>query len=101
MKFLIMVLPIRLPVPPEQGAEPYGAAREWIGERLGDGRMDCAYVFADGGGLAIGNAETHEQVFDELMSYSLCPFFRREVKPLCDLEHTFGTIVKTFSRAAG
>ena len=101
MKFLIMGLPIPLPVPPEQGAELYQAAREWIGERLEDGRMDCAYVFAEGGGLSIVNAETHEQIFDELLSYPPYSFFKWEVKPLCDWEHTFGTIVEAFSRAGG
>ena len=93
-----MVLPIPLPVPPEQGAELYQAAGKWISERLEDGRMDCAYVFVDGGGLAIRNAETHEQAFDELMSYPLYQFFRWEVKPLCDWEHTFGSIIEAYSR---
>ena len=101
MKFLIMVLPIPLPVPPEKGAELYQAAEEWIAERLEDGRMDCAYVFADGGGLAISNAETHEQVFDELISYPLYPFFRWEVRLLCDLAHSFGTIIEAYAGAGG
>mgnify|MGYP001819831718 FL=1 len=101
MKFLVMATPLPIPIPPEQGADLYQAARAWIAERLGDGRIDCAYIFVDGGGLAISNAETHEQVFDELLSYPLYRFFGWEVKPLCDVEHTFGTVIEGFTRAGG
>ena len=101
MKFLVMATPLPIPVPPEQGAELYQAAKDWIGERLEDGRMDCAYGFVDAGGLSINNAETHEQVFDALMSYPLYQFFRWELKPLCDWKHTFVTIIEAFSRGSG
>ena len=90
MKFLIMATPLPIPIPPEQGAELYQAASDWIAARVGDGRIDCTYIFIAGGGFAITNAETHEQVFDELLSYPLYRFFGWEVEPLCEWEHTFG-----------
>jgi len=101
MKFLVMVLPIPLPVPPEQGADLYRAALAWINERLEDGRMDCCYVLADGGGVAISNSETHEELFDEMLSYPLYPFYNFEFKPLCDVEHGMGTVIQAYSRAGG
>ncbi len=92
MKYLVTALPGITPVPPEQAAELYQAASEWIQAGLADGRFDCVYVFADGGGISIGNAESHEEVFGTLVSYPLYPFFRWEVKPLCDWSDTFGSI---------
>jgi hypothetical protein len=97
MKFLVMVLPLPLPVPPEQGVDLHRAALAWINERLEDGRMDCCYVFANGGGVAISNAESHEQLFDEIVSYPLHPFYRFEVEPLCDVAHTLRTTIGIYS----
>lgn len=101
MKFLITVLPRPVPMPPEQGAVLNQAALDWINERLADGRMDCCYVFADGGGVAITNAETHEQVFDEIIAYPLYPFYSFDVKPLCDVGHTMGSVIQAYSGAGG
>jgi hypothetical protein len=101
MKFLIMATPLPIPIPPELGADLYRAAGDWLGQRLGDGRMDCVYTFVDAGGLAISNAESHEQVFAELLSYPLYRFFGWEVKPLCEWEPTFDTVIEAFSRGSG
>lgn len=101
MKFLVMVLPIPLPIPQEQGAELTQAAMAWIKERLEDGRIDCCYLFPDGGGLSISNAETHEELFDELLSYPLYPFFKFEFRPLCDWAHGMGSVLQTYSGAGG
>lgn len=101
MKYLVTALPGTTPIPPEQLADLYQAAGEWIKTGLEEGRFECVYVFADAGGIAIGNADSHEAVFDTLLTYPLYPFFRWEVKPLCDWGHIFKTIVEGMHRGGG
>ena len=101
MKYLVTALPGTTPIPPEQLADLYRAATAWIEAGLEEGRFECVYVFADAGGIAIGNADSHEAVFDTLLTYPLYPFFRWEVKPLCDWRHVFNTIVEGMHRGGG
>jgi hypothetical protein len=97
MKYLIMAKPGGMPVPRERFVELYQAAQAWFRERLADGRMDCVYVFADAGGMAISNADTHDQVFAELISYPLYGNFVWEVQPLCDWDAAIMTILELAS----
>jgi hypothetical protein len=95
MKYFVMATPLPIPIPPELFQE----ARDWIGERIDDQRFDCVYMFLGGGGVAIRNAESHEEVYDELVAYPLYGFFDWSVEPLVDWEHGFGTIIS--GRAGG
>ena len=101
MKYLIAGERNSMPVPVDQGAALYQAAKAWINAHLADGRMDCSYVFADTGGLAITNAESHEEVFDALLSYPLYAFFDWEVRALCDWSHSYDSIIELFERWGG
>ena len=89
MKYLVMATPLPIPIPPER----FQQARDWIGERINDQRFDCVYMFIGGGGVAISNAESHEQVYDELLAYPLYGFFDWSVEPLADWQHSFNTIL--------
>jgi hypothetical protein len=101
MKYLVTARPGTTPIPPDQIADLYQAALEWGKAALADGRADCLYTFADGGGIAIGNAESHEAVFGMLLSYPMYPFFEWEVKPLCDWGQTFQMILEGLTRGGG
>ena len=102
MKYLITALTGTTPVPPDQAVELWEAAREWIGTRMIETRFGIMSIFADGSGaIAVVDAEKHEEVFDLLLSYPLYPFFRWEVKPLCEWEHAFTTIIEGYIRGAG
>jgi hypothetical protein len=101
MKYLIVAERNTVPIPVDQGAALYQAAKAWINAHLADGRMDCSYVFADTGGLAITNAESHEEVFDALLSYPLYAFFDWEVRALCDWSHSYDSIIELFERLGG
>jgi hypothetical protein len=85
MKYLVIVKPGPMPPP----VELIRAAREWVDERTADGTFECVYAFPEGGGLSIGENDSHEALMDELMDYPLSPFVQYEVKALVDLPAAF------------
>jgi hypothetical protein len=100
MKFLVTAIPNR-PIPPEMGAALWQAATAWTEERIADGRIECNYVFAQTGGMAIIEVDSHEQVFDELMGYPLSGFFKWEVAALADWRHSYETLIALYQGLAG
>jgi hypothetical protein len=100
MKFLITAIPDR-EIPVEMGAALYQAATAWTEERIADGRIESMYVFAQTGGMAIIEVDSHEQVFDELVGYPLYGFFDWEVTALADWRHTYQTLIALFQGLAG
>ena len=85
MKFLVTVTPGPMP-PPIELIQP---AQDWVQARLDDGSFECAYAFPDGGGLSIGNNDSHEQLMDQLLEYPLSPFVSYDVRPLVGLDDAF------------
>jgi muconolactone delta-isomerase len=97
MKYLVTVLSQTASLPPEQGAKLVAAAKEWIQAGLDAGRVDCAYLFADNMlGIAIHNADSHEELFERLLSYPLYRYFDFEVRPLCDWKRAMAAIEAAF-----
>jgi len=97
MKYLVTVLSQTASLPPEQGAQLVAAAKEWIQAGLDAGRVDCVYHFADKmGGIAIHNADSHEELFERLLRYPLYGYFDLEVKPLCDWKRANAAIQAAF-----
>jgi hypothetical protein len=105
MKFLItgksIAFPGITPTPPDVMHSLNLAAREYVKERLEDGSIECHYIFPDGGGFTIANADSHEQVMDMLLGYPLYPMFTWEVKVLCDWEHSYDKFTELWGAAAG
>ena len=100
MKFLITAQPGPTPMPPQQAAGLLQATKEWINARLADGTMDCHYVFPEGGGFVISNADSHETVLDALLEYPLYPFMTWEVKALCDWSHSYDKFIELWQKLA-
>jgi hypothetical protein len=90
MKYLVMATPLPIPIPPEL----FQAARDWTAGRMEDRRFDCFYIFLGGGGVAIGNAASHEEVYEELLDYPLYGFFEWAIEPLIGWEQGFEIILK-------
>jgi muconolactone delta-isomerase len=100
MKFLVTGQPGPAPMPPEQAVGLLQAAKEWMNARLADGRVDCHYVFPQGGGIIISNADSHEALMDGLLEYPLFPFMTWEIKALCDWSHGTGKFIELFQKVA-
>ncbi|MGB5931821.1 MAG: muconolactone Delta-isomerase family protein [Anaerolineae bacterium] len=91
-----------VPIPREQGVALFQAAKEWVKARLADGTLDCVYSFADlSGGLAIGNADSHEELMDRILDYPMYPFFDWEVEPLCDFSHSMDRLIEWWQTLPG
>jgi hypothetical protein len=85
MEFLVLVKPGPAPPP----VELIRSSQEWIDSRLSDGRIECCYAFAGGGGFSVTKADSHEELMDELISYPLSPFVEYEARPLVGLDAAF------------
>jgi hypothetical protein len=94
MKFLVTARPTPMPPP----IEAVRAGQEWIQARIDDGTLECVYAFPGGGGLSIGEYESHEQVMDQLMDYPLSPFVEWDVKPLVELDAAFARFIPYIER---
>ena len=92
MKYLFVAKPGGELLPPEKAMEAYKASQTYGNERLEDGRYDCAYAFFEGGGFAIVNADSHDEVYNQLLKYPMFAQFIWEVKPLLDWNKTFTSI---------
>ena len=100
MKYLIVAKPGTTQIPVEQGAELLQMGLSWIKANLDDGTLDCAYNLIGGGGLGIGNADSHEQILADLLEYPLYPFFSWEVTPLLDLDSSLAGYIEFYKRLA-
>ena len=80
-------------MPPEKLADAYKACQAYGNTFLDDGTFDCAYAFFGGGGLAIVNADSHDEVYKNLLNYPMYGSFQWEVKPLLDWNKTFETVL--------
>jgi muconolactone delta-isomerase len=98
MKYLVIGKPRPIPIPPDQAITLYNAAIAWADNRIKTGKLDCLYVFPQGGGMAIGNVNSQEEAFDELLSYPLFGFFDWEVDPLTDWKHAYTTVIEMYQK---
>ncbi|HLF74768.1 MAG TPA: DUF3303 family protein [Anaerolineales bacterium] len=95
MKFLVLSK-YRTGQHPPESAELFQQTQEWIGARLADETLDCAYNLPAGGGVAIVNAGSHEALTEVLSSYPLQPWTSYEVHPLSDVRQVFDLAIKAF-----
>jgi len=94
MKYLVNVSPTLTLIPPEQSANMVKAAMSWCEENAKNGKLECNYIFAEGaGGILIVNVNSHEELFDLLISCPTYPLATWEVKPLCDWKYAFNSVI--------
>lgn len=100
MKYLIVAKPGTTQIPIEQGAVLLQAGLSWIKAKLADGTLDSTYNVIGGGGIAISNADSAEQILANLLEYPLYPFFTWEVTPLLDLDSSLNKYIEYYKRLA-
>ena len=99
MKWLIITEP-RGNLPPEAAGALFEAAREWIDGNKKDGIIESQYAFLAGGGVTISNADSHEQLMNEIREFPLFPFISWDVRPLVDINQSFDSAIAMFKRMA-
>ena len=93
MKFLIVAKLGGAPLAPETAFETYKAAKAYGNKLLEDGKQDCMYAFFGGGGMAIANADSADEVYRNLTKYPMWQNFLWEVTPLLDWDQTFDSLL--------
>jgi hypothetical protein len=98
MKYLVTANPGLTPIPIEQGSNILKSSKAWIEAKLGDGSIDVTYNYFGGGGFAIVNAESHEQVLGNILEYPMYAFFVWDVKPLLDFSDSIDQYTAFYDR---
>ena len=85
MKFLILSK-LRQGAPaPKDRAASVKAAKATIDRALKNGEFDCTFQRMTGGGVAIANANSAEELWERLTTYPLYTQFEWHVEPLVDI----------------
>jgi hypothetical protein len=101
MKYLIMTHPEgSVAVEPKTAAEIWKSARSWMQKMSTKGVIESHFAFPEGGGFAIMNADSPEQVFDGVFSFPAHQWFRWEVRAICDWTHAYDKTIENYTKAA-
>lgn len=87
MKYLIYVKDRATGPAPQDPIALNRAVRDWVGARLQDGTMDCAYYVLPKMGLCIVNADSHESLLTLLRAWPSFAFQEFEIHMLADVRH--------------
>ena len=98
MKYLVIVSPNQTQIPPEMAVNTYKAAIAWTEERLKNGKIESTYIFNERGGFSIANVNSQEELFDEMLSYPLFPFFDWEITPLVEWKHGYNSVIEFYKK---
>lgn len=100
MRYLVLSEPAGTPASPEEAAAMLAAGAEWMEKHLADGTVECTYLFADRGGLAVVEAESNDAVMGMLIGYPLYPYYRWRVRPLVEWRSGFRLVGELWQRTS-
>ena len=103
MKFLILSkIPIGAPAA-DNPVALFQASKEYHNAAFADGSLDCVYSFVTGkgGGMAIANADSHEELWEKLSAYPWYPYMEFEVHPLVDENHLIDRTIEKLQEMEG
>ena len=98
MKYLLTCRPIEEAAPPREAVAKIRASMEWIEARLADGSMESTYLFPERGGIAIMNADSHDDLMKLLLDYPALTLYQWDIRPLADWRTGFETVIKLLER---
>jgi hypothetical protein len=94
MKFLILGKPRSGAPAPEDREAANQASKAALEKWLADGTLDCSYQRVGGGGVAIANADTAEELLQAMWSYPLYAQFEWQVEPLVESVKAFELLLQ-------
>jgi muconolactone delta-isomerase len=100
MRFLIIVTPRQVPLPPNLLADLLSAQKEWLLQRVADGTVESVYGFVGGGGMGIANVESHEAMNELLVSSPAFPISDYKVTAIGDFEPMIDAGIASLRQAA-
>lgn len=97
MKFLVITKPKGVPLP-ENYADLLKSAETWINSKIASGELESLYGMLPYRSIAIATYESHEKMWEDMVSYPLYPFLEFKLKPLYDWKTTFAKSIAMLSR---
>jgi hypothetical protein len=102
MKYMVVGTRNLAPMDPATAAGAFQAAKQWMEAGLADGTHDLHYMHIETGtGFTITNADSHEEIMDQILDYPPYPFFDWEVIPLVDWSHAYDKLIELFRKRGG
>jgi hypothetical protein len=100
VKHLIITTP-RGNLPPDVAGPLFSAAKQWMSARRADGTLDVVHAFPAGGGVAIANSSSHEELMERIRGFPLFAFVEWDIRPLVDIDQSFDSAIQMFKKMAG
>lgn len=86
MKFVVIARPAGHEPEPDHMVGILERFRTWMQQQITDGRIDAAYLLAEGGGVTICNADSAEELMELLLGSPPGALFRYEAHPLANFD---------------
>ena len=104
MKFLVLIHGKDPPAPPpENPLAVFQAAKEYLGAMRANGSLECGYAYLDGRGVAIANADTSEELYDQVSGYPFVAVGNAtfDIYPLVDADYYYDRNIKRLQQMSG
>jgi hypothetical protein len=86
MKYLVIAKPGKVSPPPETLPALLDSFHEYASRNIAEGKVEAAHLFAAGGGFSVVNADSHEDLMDNLQQSPVGAFSDYEIHPLLDFD---------------
>jgi muconolactone delta-isomerase len=100
MKFLVIVTPRQVPLPPGVIADLLEAQKAWLNEQIANGTLESVHGIVGGAGVGIANVDSHEQMHALLVSSPAFPLADYDVRAIGDFAANIDAGVASLRRAA-
>ncbi len=102
MRFLVIDRGGTIELPPAQGRNLFIEARDWVRERMDEGKVELAYAMSGQmSSVMVYNVSSNEELDDMLQEYPLSNYAVFEVYPLSDALHSYEIAAKSFMERGG
>ena len=95
MKYLTLTKP-RGNLPPDIAEGVFQAGKDWLNAQVANGTLDFVHGFPEGGGVAVSNADSHEELMARMRDFPLFPFVEWQVQPLVDISRSLDSAIEMF-----
>lgn len=98
MKFVVIGTPRENGSSDKTPVEMLKLAKKWIDEMKAKGSIESVYQIIPQGGLAIGNYDSEEALYRDIVQYPLYSSFNWDIKPIMDYTELFDTAIDIVSK---
>jgi len=97
MKFLVVMSMAETANPPPEVVDQLSSAsKDWAQGLIDAGKMESPYVFPEGGGMEILNADSPEELQELLHSNPSSPFLKHEIHLLLEFHESMDRLARQF-----